>query len=65
MKVVGMTGASGGQLEAFSDVCLKVPSQRTCRIQEVHLSVGHIWCEMVEAALPTARQAQQGTVPCG
>jgi D-sedoheptulose 7-phosphate isomerase len=52
MKVLGMTGASGGQLEALCDVCLKVPSQRTCRIQEVHLTVGHIWCEMVENALP-------------
>lgn len=59
MKVVGMTGASGGALEPLSDLCLKVPSSRTCRIQEVHLTVGHIWCEMVEAALPTAARSRQ------
>lgn len=62
MKVIGMTGQGGGPLAALSDVCLKVPSQRTCRIQEIHLSVGHIWCEMVEAALPT-RTA--GAPACG
>lgn len=59
MKVVGMTGASGGALEPLSDVCLKVPSSRTCRIQEVHLTVGHIWCEMVEAALPIAERSRR------
>ena len=65
MKVVGMTGVSGGALETLSDVCLKVPSERTCRIQEVHLTVGHIWCEMVEQALPTALAAREGTARCG
>lgn len=53
VKVLGLVGQSGGALEPLCDVCLKVPSQRTCRIQEIHLSVGHIWCEMVENALPT------------
>ncbi len=61
MKVVGMTGASGGALETLSDLCLKVPSSRTCRIQEIHLTVGHIWCEMVEAALPMAERSRQET----
>lgn len=65
MKVLGMTGASGGELEPLCDVCLKVPSSRTCRIQEIHLSVGHIWCEIVEAALPTPERALRGTTACG
>lgn len=65
MKVLSMTGASGGQLEALSDVCLKVPSSRTCRIQEVHLTVGHIWCEIVEASLPTAERSLRGAATCG
>jgi D-sedoheptulose 7-phosphate isomerase len=65
MSVVGMTGARGGELEAFCQVCLKVPSPRTCRIQEVHLTVGHIWCEMVESALPTRDRLGQGTPACG
>lgn len=64
MKVLGLTGDSGGALEALSDVCLKVPSRRTCRIQEVHLTVGHIWCEMVESALPTAVRCREGSA-CG
>ncbi len=52
MKVLGMTGDHGGRLALISDICLKVPSHRVCRIQEVHITVGHIWCEMVEATLP-------------
>lgn len=64
MRILGLTGASGGALEALSDVCLRVPSQRTCRIQEIHLSVGHIWCEMVEKELPTATRSREGSA-CG
>lgn len=60
MAVLGMTGASGGELEKASDLCLKVPSKRTCRIQEIHITVGHIWCEMVEAVLPSP--ASQGSL---
>ena len=52
MKVLGMTGRSGGKLDELCDVCLKVPSDRTCRIQEIHITAGHIWCEMVEQVLP-------------
>lgn len=59
MKVLGMTGRDGSTLESVADVCLKVPSSRVCRIQEIHISVGHIWCEMVEAALPSP--ASQGS----
>lgn len=52
MKLVslGLTGRQGGQLAALCAHTLVVPSARTCRIQEVHLSVGHIWCEMIEEA---------------
>ncbi len=57
LRVLGMTGAGGGRLEPLCEVCLKVPSARVCRIQEVHITVGHIWCEMVEAALPAGRSA--------
>lgn len=59
MRVLGMTGRDGSTLETVADLCLKVPSSRVCRIQEIHISVGHIWCEMVEAALPSP--ASQGT----
>lgn len=57
MTTIGLSGGQGGQLLALTTHCLVVPSQRTCRIQEIHLSVGHIWCEMVEEA------RRRGTLP--
>jgi D-sedoheptulose 7-phosphate isomerase len=48
---VGLTGASGGQMEHAVDLCLKVPSDDTPRIQEVHITVGHIICEIVESVI--------------
>ena len=49
--VVGMTGAGGKKLASLCDACLMVPSSRTARIQEAHITVAHIWCEMVDAQL--------------
>lgn len=46
--VIGMTGAGGKKLASLCDACLLVPSQRTARIQEAHITVAHIWCEMVD-----------------
>lgn len=48
MKVIGMTGESGGTLAAEVDFLLKVPSTDTPRIQECHILLGHIICELVE-----------------
>ena len=48
MRVVGMTGAGGGAFAARCDECLVVPSREKPRVQEVHLLVGHLWCEMAE-----------------
>jgi D-sedoheptulose 7-phosphate isomerase len=47
-QVVGMTGSSGKKLASLCDACLMVPSERTARIQEAHITVAHIWCEMIE-----------------
>ncbi len=47
---VGMTGEGGGALSALSDVLIAVPSKSTPRIQECHLLIGHILCELVEKA---------------
>ncbi|CAN5382618.1 hypothetical protein BH10ACI3_BH10ACI3_11530 [soil metagenome] len=47
-KVVGMTGAKGKKLASLCDACLMVPSERTARIQECHITVAHIWCELVD-----------------
>lgn len=51
VAVIGMTGESGGQLATHCDIILKVPSTDTPRIQEAHILLGHIICELVEAAL--------------
>ena len=51
MTTIGMTGATGGRLAAESDILLNVPSTDTPRIQEVHILLGHIICELVEAAI--------------
>ena len=47
---VGLAGGEGGQLAHLCTHTLTVPCVRTCRTQEIHLSVGHIWCEMIEEA---------------
>ena len=48
---VAMTGESGGKMQAISDYCINVPSSNTARIQEVHITVGHIICRAIETAL--------------
>lgn len=48
MRVIGLTGADGGALRAFSDVCVCVPETETYRVQELHLPVYHCWCMMLE-----------------
>lgn len=48
MITVGMTGASGGKMKDYCSYLLNVPSQDTPRIQEVHILLGHILCEMIE-----------------
>lgn len=50
-RIVGMTGAQGKKLAGLSDACLMIPSDRTARIQEAHITTAHVWCEMVDAAM--------------
>jgi D-sedoheptulose 7-phosphate isomerase len=49
--VAALTGESGGGLRKRSDLLINVPSQDTQRIQEAHITVGHILCALVEQAL--------------
>lgn len=51
MTIVALLGKSGGQLEGLADVALVVPSDDTARIQEIHLAVEHVVCQMVEERL--------------
>lgn len=48
---VGLTGETGGAMAKLCDFCIKVPSQETPRIQEVHITIGHIICSIVEENL--------------
>lgn len=48
MKVVGLTGANGGQLADVADVVVKVPELETYMVQELHLPIYHCWCLMLE-----------------
>ena len=46
---VGLTGESGGRLALLSDFIIRVPSKDTPRIQESHIMIGHIICELIES----------------
>lgn len=50
-KVIGFLGNGGGELGGIVDLSIVVPSSQTPRIQEVHITLGHIVCELVESAL--------------
>ncbi|MEJ7589244.1 MAG: D-sedoheptulose 7-phosphate isomerase [Ferruginibacter sp.] len=49
MVTIGFTGGSGGQLKALADLLINIPSADTPRIQESHILLGHIICQLVEA----------------
>lgn len=51
ITTIGFTGNDGGKLSALSQYLLNVPSTNTPRIQESHIMLGHIICEIVEANL--------------
>lgn len=48
IKVVGLTGAKGGELATVADVAVKAPETETYMIQELHLPIYHCWCLMLE-----------------
>ena len=49
ITTIGMTGEGGGKLRELSDLLIDVPSRNTPRIQEAHMLLGHIICQLVEA----------------
>ncbi|MFC2001743.1 SIS domain-containing protein [Chloroflexota bacterium] len=50
-KSIGLSGGNGGKLAEESDLAFIVPSNSTPRIQEAHITIGHIICELVEKEL--------------
>lgn len=51
LHTVGLTGAAGGKMQEYCDYCIKVPSRDTPRIQEAHILIGHVLCEIIEKEL--------------
>ena len=49
--VLALAGRDGGQLARTAELCVTVPAQETWRIQEVHITIGHILCELIEDEL--------------
>ena len=47
-KTIALTGATVEPLGSLCDVAVAVPSSRTARVQEAHITIGHLWCEMVD-----------------
>jgi D-sedoheptulose 7-phosphate isomerase len=51
IQTIGFTGATGGKMLDICDILLNVPSTDTPRIQEAHIMIGHIICQLVEETL--------------
>lgn len=51
IKVIALTGKGGGELAAGADIVLNVEAKRTCRVQEVHITIIHILCEIIDCML--------------
>jgi len=56
LVTVAMTGRNGGAAAEIADICVCVPSTDTPRIQESHILLGHVWAEIIEAAVVAAEQ---------
>ena len=50
-QTLGMTGIKGKKLASLCDECLMIPAERTARIQESHITIAHIWCEIIDEKL--------------
>jgi D-sedoheptulose 7-phosphate isomerase len=48
ITTIGLTGLNGGKISELCDICIKVPSGDTPRIQEAHILIGHIICSTIE-----------------
>ncbi len=51
MITVAFTGSKIGKVDDIADICIKVPSVNTARIQETHILIGHVICEVIETSL--------------
>ena len=51
MHVLGFTGRGGGKLAPLADICFRMPSDETPRIQEGHEFIGHLLCALIESQM--------------
>ena len=51
LTTIGFTGQDGGKMDAICDLMIKIPSDDTPRIQEAHILIGHIICQLIEEEL--------------
>ena len=51
LKTIGFTGKDGGKMNTICDIMIKTPSDDTPRIQEAHILIGHIICQLIEEEL--------------
>jgi D-sedoheptulose 7-phosphate isomerase len=51
LYTIALSGGAGGKMKTAAEISLIVPSQQTPRIQEAHITIGHVICELVEEAL--------------
>ena len=61
IKVVGLTGAKGGELATVADIAVKAPETETYMIQELHLPIYHCWCLMLEDHFFGKEQRNEGS----
>jgi D-sedoheptulose 7-phosphate isomerase len=54
VSVIGLTGGAGGKMRSMCDLCLCVPTKSTPRMQELHITIAHAICELLEARLAAA-----------
>lgn len=51
LKTIALTGGDGGKMKAAADILINVPSKDTPRVQEAHIMIGHILCELIESGI--------------
>ncbi|MDV2495764.1 MAG: SIS domain-containing protein [bacterium] len=61
LSTVGLLGMGGGDLKRLSDAAVIVPSESTPRIQEAHITIGHIWCDLLDERLAAQASGEQTT----
>lgn len=61
VSTVGLLGMGGGSLKSLSDAVVVVPSESVPRIQEAHITIGHIWCDLIDERLAAQAAEEKAT----